>query len=374
MNRRTVLISNIPAPYREPVYEAVSREFPEKFTVFYCQMLEKDRQWKFPLGNYPKVFLPGRSFTYYRIYMHHVHWNRGVWRELNRQDPALVITNGYNPTHLIGFVWSLVKRRPHVAMTDGWLRSEEHLWFVHRWLRRLVLGRSVAFIGASQRSLELFQAYGASARACFQSHLCGNNTAFFTQGCRAQAERPYDLMFSGQFIDRKMPDFFCEVARLVKQRRGTLKVLLIGDGPLRDQTLTTLTAMGIEHEYPGFLSQDALPERYASAKLLLFPTRQECWGVVVNEACAAGTPVITCDNTAVDGELVVEGVNGHVLPLDTQRWADAALALLENVSQWAEFSRVSRERVSAYTYGHAAQGIVDAVNSVLHHGPDARTP
>ncbi len=248
MSRRIVLITNIPAPYREPVYEAVSRKFPEKFTVFYCQTLEKDRQWTLPTGGggYPKIFLPGRSFTYYRIYMHHVHWNQGVWRELNRQDPALVITNGYNPTHLIGFVWALVKRRPHVAMTDGWLRSEEHLSFAHRWLRRFVLGRSMAFIGASQRSLELFQRYGAPASACFQSHLCGNNTAFFAQGYRALAERPCDLMFSGQFIDRKMPDFFCEVARLVKQRRGMLKVLLIGDGPLRDQTLRTLTEMGIE--------------------------------------------------------------------------------------------------------------------------------
>lgn len=365
MIRRTVLISNIPAPYREPVYEEVSRKLSEKFTVFYCQRIEKDRQWQFPLGNYPKIFLPGRTFTYYRVYMHHVHWSHGVWRELNRQDPALVITNGYNPTHLIGFVWTLVKRRPHVAMTDGWLRSEEHLSFLHRWLRRLVLGRSVAFIGASWRSLEMFRAYGAPAQACFQSHLCGNNVAFMAAGRRVLAERPFDVMFSGQFIDRKMPEFFCEVARLIKQQRGTLKVLLIGDGPLREQTLSALTEMGIEYEYPGFLSQDALPERYASAKLFLFPTRQECWGVVVNEACAAGTPVMTCDNTAVDGELVVDGVNGHVLPLDAGRWADAALALLEDATRWDAFSQASRARVSAYTYPQAAQGIVDAVQSVL---------
>jgi glycosyltransferase involved in cell wall biosynthesis len=364
MSRHCAFILNTPTPYREPVFEAVGRQLQGSFTVLYCQRIEKDRQWQIRVGDYPHVFLPGWSFTYHRIYLHHVHWNHGVWRELNRQNPALVITNGYNPTHLVGFLWAWLKRRPHVAMTDGWLRSEEHLSSVHRWLRGFVLRRSVAFIGASQRSLELFQAYGAPARACFQSHLCGNNPAFFAKGGRALAERPFDLMFSGQFIDRKMPDFFCEVARLLKQRRGHLKVLLIGDGPLREQTLGTLTEMGIEHEYPGFLSQEDLPERYASAKLFLFPTRQECWGVVVNEACAAGTPVITCDNSAVDGELVVDGVNGHVLPLDTGRWAEAALALLEDASQWAEFSRASRERVSAYTYAHAARGIVEAVHSV----------
>lgn len=365
MNRRTtVLISNIPAPYREPVYEAVASELKDEFTVLYCNTLEKDRLWKFPLGNYSKIFLQGRSFTLQGVHLHHIHWNFGVWRHLNQIKPGLVITNGYSPTHLAGFLWARIHGCPHAAMTDGWRNSEASLSFVHRWLRRVVLKRSVAFIGASLRSLELFQAYGARPDQCFQSHLCCNTPAFWRQE-RRFSDRPYDLMFSGQFIELKMPQFFCNVARLVKARRGTLRVLMLGDGPLLQQTQQQLTELGIDYECPGYLSQEELPDRYASAKLFLFPTRQECWGVVVNEACAAGTPVITCENSAVDGELVVDGVNGRVLPLDAAGWADAALALLEDTTRWDEFSRVSRERVSAYTYSHAAQGIVDAVHSVL---------
>lgn len=363
MNRRIALISNIPAPYREPVFEEVARQFRDNFTVLYCKPLEKDRQWKFPIGKYPHVFLPGWSFTYHRIYMHHVHWNHGIWRELNRQNPAVVITNGFNPSHLIGFLWAMVKGRAHIAMTDGWLKSEEHLTPLHRWLRRRVFGRTTAFVGASRRSLELYQSYGAPAEACFQSHLCGDNEAFFSQG-GGLAERPYDLMFSGQFIDRKMPDFFCEVARLMKQRRSTLKVLLIGDGPLRAQTLQTLTDLGIDHDYPGFLSQGELPARYATAKLFLFPTRQECWGVVANEACAAGTPVITCDNSAIDGELVKDGVNGHVLLLDAGQWAQAALDLLDDEPRWSAYSQAARALVKPFTYQHAGQGLVDAIHHV----------
>ncbi|WP_293996586.1 glycosyltransferase family 4 protein [Sphaerotilus sp.] len=363
MNDRITLISNMPAPYREPVFEEVARHYRDNFTVLYCKRIEKDRQWQVQIGKYSHVFLPGWSFTYYRVYLHHVHWNHGVWRALNRQDPAVVITNGFNPSHLMGFLWAIAKGRTHVAMTDGWLKSEEHLTPLHRWLRRVVFRKTSAFIGASRRSLEMFQSYGAPVDACFQSHLCGDNAAFFPHG-GALADRPYDLMFSGQFIDRKMPDFFCEVARLVQQRRGTLKVLLIGDGPLRAQTLQTLSDLGIAHDCPGFLSQAELPARYASAKLFLFPTRQECWGVVVNEACAAGTPVITCDNSAVDGELVQEGVNGRVLPLEAAQWAQAALALLDDEAQWSAYSRASRETVAPYTHQNAGQGIVQALQHV----------
>lgn len=356
-----VLISNIPAPYREPVYEQVSQHYPGSFTVVYCQALEPDRAWKFPLGGYPKHFLEGRRFSYHRIYDHHVHWNLGVWKTLSQLNPQVVITNGYNPTHIFAFLWARLHGRKHVAMTDGWLRSEEHLSLVHRVVRKWMLPRTAAFIGASRRSLELFRSYGASKESCFTSQLCGNNEAFLNH---PEVDRPFDLMFSGQFIDRKMPFFFCDVAKLLKQRRGHLRVLLIGDGPLRIETLARLDAAGVEYEYPGFMTQDELPTRYTSAKLFLFPTLQECWGVVVNEACAAGTPVITCDNTAVDGELVIDGQTGFVLPLEASVWADASNRLLDEPALWANFSRASKSAVRPYSYASAAQGILDALEYV----------
>lgn len=356
---KAVLVSNIPAPYREPVYEAVAQAMPGEFGVLYCQPIEPDRAWKFPLGDYPKIFLEGRSFTYHRIYAHHVHWNPGIWRELDRLDPQVVVTNGYNPSHLLSFLWTVVRGRRHVAMTDGWLRSEEHLSFAHRLLRRLVIGRSKACLGASDRSVELLRHYGARPGNCFLSWLCGDNARF--AALPQDDERPFDLLFSGQFIERKMPGFFVEVARLLHANRPGLRLLLLGDGPLRESTLASLREAGIDFEAPGFLGQEELPSRYASARLFLFPTLQECWGVVANEACAAGTPVVTCDNTAVDGELVVHGENGLVLPLDAQEWAREVGALLDDVPRRELFSRRSRERVAPYTYAAAAEGIVAAL-------------
>lgn len=366
MSRQIALISNIPSPYREPVYEAVANELPGRFTVLYCNTLEKDRQWSFPQGKYPRIFLAGTSFTVQGTHLHHIHWNFEVWRQLTRLNPDLVITNGYSPTHLAAFVWARMNGRQHMAMTDGWRKSEASLSFLHRWVRRLVLKRSVAFIGASTRSLELFQDYGARRDQCFQSHLCCNNESFLRPH-GGFTDRPYDLMFSGQFIDLKMPYFFCEVARLVKEQRGAVRVLMLGDGPLRQKILQKLIELGIDHECPGYLSQEDLPERYARAKLFLFPTRQECWGVVVNEACAAGTPVVTCDNSAVDGELVQDGINGRVLPLEARQWADAAMDLLDNESLWSAYSQASRARVGPYTYQNAGKGIVEAIHHAWRH-------
>lgn len=39
-------------------------------------------------------------------------------------------------------------------------------------------------------------------------------------------------MFSGQFISRKVPEFFCDIAIKMKKSKPDIKVLLLGDGEL----------------------------------------------------------------------------------------------------------------------------------------------
>jgi len=103
-----------------------------------------------------------------------------------------------------------------------------------------------------------------------------------------------------------------------------------------------------------------LPDFYAQSRLLLLPTLGDCWGVVINEAMAAGTPVITTEWTAAAGELVLHGRNGYVFPLDVDAWVSAATDLLSSDSTWEAFSRCARQTVSEFNYDRAAAGILDA--------------
>ena len=116
----------------------------------------------------------------------------------------------------------------------------------------------------------------------------------------------------------------------------------------------------VDVRFEGFASQQALPGLYQSAKIFLFPSHADVWGVVANEACASGLPVLVSPHAGVAGELVVNGQNGYVRELDASVWADCAVDLLRNVSQWQAFSQRSLERVRRYNFDSAATGIVDA--------------
>jgi len=359
-NPNIILITNIPAPYRETIHELISTKITGNYTVLYCDQKEPNRDWSFALGNYKHIFLKRKMLTYKERY---IHINTDVWGKLNHLNPDVVITAGsFNPTMLIAFGWSKIKRKIYIPMTDGWLISENNLTILHKWVRKIVYKFSDAYIGASKHSIDLYKSYGCKDEQIFQSHLCANNQLFLQS---INQEKKYDLMFSGQFIERKMPLFFAEVAQLIKAKRGKCSVLILGSGELKDAFLSKLEEYGIEMSYAGYVSQNELPSYYASAKIFLFPTLQDPWGVVANEAMAAGTPVITCENAGVAGDLVIHDVNGCVLPLDVEIWAEKTAFLLNNSETYARLSKQALIDVQNFSYENAAQGIVDATEYSL---------
>jgi glycosyltransferase involved in cell wall biosynthesis len=175
-------------------------------------------------------------------------------------------------------------------------------------------------------------------------------------------ERRFDILFSGRIVAVKNPRFFAEVCAALKARLGQCRVLIIGEGEasLKAEMREVFDRGGVTYEFAGFIRHEELPDYYAQARLLLLPTAGDCWGVVINEAMIAGTPVITTEWTAAAGELVRHEQNGYVLPFDVNAWAAAAADLLTDPARWEAFSRRARETVREFNYDNAAAGILAA--------------
>lgn len=359
MTYKIALITNIPAPYREAIHQQVAEYFHGNYTVIYCHEKEPNRDWRLNERKYPSIILQSNMLAYKGRY---IHFNADIFKKLNRLSPDVIITTGFNPTMLFAFAWAKAKGKKHIAMTDGWLGSESHLSWAHRLVRKLVYHFSSAYIGASKHSLDLYRHYRCKENALFQSQLCANNIAFESY---RHTPKKYDLMFSGQFIEGKMPLFFAEVAHKVKLLKGSCSVLVLGSGPMEAILLKQLNEYGIDIHFPGFVTQEELPAYYAAARLLLFPTLQDAWGVVANEACAAGTPVITCDNAGVAHDLIQHNKNGFILPLDSKIWSEHAMTLLNDHALYKQFATQAISDVEHFTYQQAAQGIIDAINYSL---------
>lgn len=356
---RVAMVTNIPAPYRVPVYAALAADTQVELKVFFCSGREPDREWDLPAARFDQVFLRELFFKYRGRF---IHFNPDVRSALSSFRPHVVITTGFNPTHLFAYVYARMHGIKHISMTDGTLKSEENYSWLHRWMRRRVYAGTQAFIGASNGSFNLFRAYGIDNKRLFKSHLCANNEAF----CATPADgKRYDFIFCGRFVEVKNPLFVLHMAQQVAKRLGRrVSVVFVGSGEMAGEMRSLASTMNAEVEavFSGFASQDELPKLYGSARIFVFPTRWDPWGVVANEACAAGLPVLITPGAGASGELVLNGENGFVLPLDLESWVDAATTLLSDQVIYANFSRRSLELVNEYSYQNAANGIRDAVH------------
>ncbi len=368
---RIALVTNTPPPYRVPIFNLLARWPGVDFHAVFCSAREPNRQWDLPTMAFERHWLRERFLTVRGRYIHH---NPDVVPLLHSMRPDVVVTDGFNPTHLYAFLTARIKRWPHVAMTDGTEESERSLSALHRLVRRIVYRNTGGFIAAADGGIRLYRSYGIPRERCFHSWLCVDNEAFAPPpGLR----RPVDFIFCGRMESTKDPLFALAVARETAARlRRQTSLLFVGSGSLDGAILQEAaeSSAQVDVRWHGFASQGELPALYRSARIFLFPTHADVWGIVANEACAAGLPVLTTPFAGAAGELVVDGSNGWVDTLDVSVWAARAEQLLTDDELWLGFSQASLERVRRYNFESAAQGIVDACACALAPPEGVRQP
>lgn len=359
---RVAFVLNMPTPYRNPVFRLLVGRGNHTYRFMYCASAEPDRSWKVTTEDMDSVFL-GRNFL--GFFSGYIHANFDVLKELAKFRPDVVVTGGYNPTHLLAVMYCLIMRARHVSGTDGDLEFEQRLTALHRIVRRIVRRFTAAYIGPSDSSLALFQSWGASRAQVFKAPLCADNVAML----RTQEEiKQYDFIFCGRLVDDKGPLFALNVAaRVAKMLRKRISIVFLGDGPLyREIQQRSRSISSVDVTLAGFVQPDDIPDWFGKSRVLLLPSNYDAWGLVVNEACAAGLPVLSSPFVGASRELVEEGLNGFTLPLDLECWAARASEIVSDQYRLRTMGQHGRIKVGDYSYATAAAGYEDAIEHALN--------
>lgn len=362
---RCVVVTNVPAPYRLPMWDCLADSGEVDLHVIYCAAAHIDPSQDGRSERYGVHFLGGR---YQAFDTRFTHADLGVWKVLSEIKPDVVITNGFIPTFVFAFAWAVAHRVPHVTMTDGTLETESTLTWKHRLVRRVVFAFTRSHLGACQGSVDLYRDYGIPRSRIHVSALCTKNERF-AAAARPMAERDHDLLFCGRYMDLKNPLMTMRVARDVARQLGRRVTLrFVGKGELEPamRALAAEIAADVDVSFAGYLSQDELPLEYGRARVFLFPTSMDCWGVVVNEACAAGVPCLVSPHTGVAGEMIRDGETGFVCRLDDESmWVQRCARLLCDSRHWSDMSVAAQRAVAPYTFEHAAQGVLQSLQQAV---------
>jgi glycosyltransferase involved in cell wall biosynthesis len=180
------------------------------------------------------------------------------------------------------------------------------------------------------------------------------------------------VVFCGRLIPIKGLDVLVSSIALLVSEGHSLELHVVGDGPLRGFT-RPLHALGVHVVMHGAVPSECVIPIIRRASTLVLPTlRREGWGYVVNEAYAAGIPVVVSD-VAGACEIIAPGRTGVVSksgdPADLARAIAAASRLTGGDT--AAALREIRQSIAADRYAAYVDG---CVTSVLGGGAPPEPP
>ena len=157
------------------------------------------------------------------------------------------------------------------------------------------------------------------------------------------------IMFCGKLYPGKRP---LDLVAAVDALGQKVTIIFVGDGVLADRVRASLPpGRGV---VTGFVNQADLPQYYHAADILVLPSDYETWGVVVNEAMAAGTLPVVSDRVGAGPDLV-DGI-GEVYPCgDVIALTEALRRALGRLAD-AEVGDQVRRRVAGYSIDVTAAG------------------
>jgi glycosyltransferase involved in cell wall biosynthesis len=357
-----------PAPYVVGLVEAIRPAWEGAVDVAFIHDA-LTQPWDYRCGNHGDTVLPPGHLQAVRTIRH------------------LLASNAYGLLHLagwghpvllgalaVGSWWGL----PVTIETDTPLPHSVPLW--KRWIKavsyRLMFRLPAVFLPAGSRQAAYLRAYGVeNARIrivrmtvdvakimTYAGHMQSPSKADFWKRYRVPSDH-VKILYIGRLEPYKGPQDLVEAFQRLAKEMGGISLLIAGDGSLR--SWVEQRAKPPIH-YLGRLSGEQVWEACASSDVLVLPSHSESWGLVVNEAMAAGLPVIATDRAGCVDDLVRDGITGLVVPADSPTQLFAAIKrLAADADARRRMGAEAKHLIADWTLENSAKRTVDAWRMAL---------
>lgn len=359
---RLALLTEIPAPYRIPLFNALAERVDLRVLFLAASdprrgFYEQHRsEWRFDhrVLRGPQLRRGGRWLVL----------NRGVIRALRRFRPDAVAVGGWNqPAFWLALAYCRARRIPLLVWIESTARdarSEARPLALAR--AAMVRGASGAYVPGSAAA-EYARSLGVELVETAPNAI---DASVFEQAAVDRSGRDgCTFLYAGRLDPEKGLDTLLEAFREVPG-----ELVLVGGGS-DEQRLRALAGDRVRFEGPK--NRDELVAYYRDADVFVLPSRSEPWGMVLNEAAAAGLPLVATDESGAAHELIEEGVNGFRVPADEVRvLRDRLRRLADDPALRASAGRRSRELALEFTPEAWAKGV--ARLATLAQRSEVRSP
>ncbi len=375
--RLTVVLPE-PTPYRTGMLDRLAGRPDLDLSVVYAGSSLQRRTWDVAL-RHRAVLVDGRRVPgAYRVLRHDYPLSLGVFRALRASRPEVVVVSGWSTFASQATVaWCRRHGVPYVLLVESNERDARPGWrrTVKNAVVPTVVGGAAEVLVVGTLARDAMRARGVPAeRISVVANTIdvrrfgreANELVPRRNALRAEAGvAPEDVavLCVARLAPEKGLDELVRAVAYADDPR--LVLLLAGSGPERTRLASLAAELGVRLVLMPDTPWERIVERYVVADVFALLSRHEPWGVVVNEAAACGLPLVLSDRVGAAFDLLEDGRNGVLVPVnDAAAAGEAIRGLAADPERRRAMGAASREIVGDWGYEPSIERLMRVVRRV----------
>ncbi len=346
---KVLFLSNMPSPYSVDFFNILGRKCD--VTVYFDQEFseERDTSWRRYSVTDFQCFIGNKEYG-----------DKGsAWKLVKRliMDTAYdaIVLEGYNEIRMIyaNILMRIYGIRFWIRADGGLIKKDT---FLKKRIKSFLIKAAYGYISSCEECGKYFLHYGAKKEQIYQcvfsslreedilSDVVGKDKKEQIRR-ELKIEEQQVIVSVGQFIYRKGYDILLNAMGSVSREVG---LYLLGGVPT-EEYLDIVAAQGLQRvHFIGFQPPEVVAQYYQAADIFVLPTREDIWGLVINEAMAKGLPIITTDRCEAGLELVDES-NGFIVKAGDADELALRMNIMLNDCNLEEMGKNSLRKIRDYT-------------------------
>lgn len=304
---KVLWITNIPSPYRVDFFKILDSKC-HLDVIFECPFSkERDQSWReINTDDFNAFFLRGIQYKTDMAFCPE------IIKFLKKDYDIIVVTDYASLTGMFAIAYMKFHHIPFVLEGDGAYRGSGEGY--KEKIKKKLIESAAYYLATSEVHKSFYMFYGAKEDRIFKYPFTSIHQNEILEvppdkekKLNLRRERniteEYIILSIGQFIYRKGYDVLLNAADKLDKNIG---IYIIGGAPTEEYRRQVKQYKLTNVHFLDFMSHDELKTYYQLADIFVLPTREDIWGLVINEALANGLPVITTDACIAGSELITD--------------------------------------------------------------------
>lgn len=346
MKVKILAFADFPSPYRVEVFKGLAKEYD--MLVVFDKMSDQNRNAAWFCKN------TGLNSISLLEEAGRMQFEKEL-KQIKKYD--LVLAYDYHIKNAIRLEIDCIKNKvPYIMNLDGaFIRKN----FIKNIIKRYLVTHAAGYFASGNHAAEYFKYFGADENKIYYHPFTSlhadevlKEPLSETEKTRYKKKLGVDkskmVLTIGQFIHRKGFDVLLEAWN--KELDESCSLVIVGGGEEENQYRQYIADHNLENvQLVGFKQKEEIFEYYKAADLFVLPTREDIWGLVINEAMACGLPVISTNMCLGAVELIENGINGYIVPVNNSNELTEAMKKLLCVDS-SVIGIVNLQKITNYTY------------------------